>query len=93
MAAEALLTVESRKTSLDVVAQIGALWGVVFGALAVVFMGYNEKKFFEKNSAWAKIDENFQVEKGAAAEIEDESKMLIEQNKQSANFMAYGNLS
>jgi hypothetical protein len=71
MGSEALLTFASHKTSLDLVGSFGALYGVIFSALAFIFMRYNEKKFYVKNPAWEKIDPAFRVEPGS--EVSGES--------------------
>lgn len=95
LGAEALLTVENRKTSLDLIGSFGALWGVIFSVLGIVFLKYNEKKFYEKNPSWGNIDPTFKVEDGANAEIAGEASNLIDIKgkknlKSDASMLAYG---
>jgi hypothetical protein len=33
----------------------GALWSVLFTGFAVVFLGYNRRKFYKKNPGWDKF--------------------------------------
>jgi uncharacterized protein (UPF0261 family) len=78
LGAEALETVENRKTSLDLIGQIGALFNVVFAALGAIFLKYNEGKFYEKNPAWSRITPEFTVEEGADESIAQETTKLME---------------
>lgn len=91
LGSEALLTVENRKTSLDLIGSFGALWGVIFSVLAIVFLRYNENKFYEKNPRWGRIDPAFKVEEGADTQISSEATKLIDQQGTSdASMLAYG---
>lgn len=101
LGSEALLTVENRKTSLDLIGSFGALWGVIFSVLGMVFLKYNEKKFYQRNPQWGKIDPTFKVEEGAQSEIAGEASALIDHQqgnnnnnktnpKSDASMMAYG---
>lgn len=77
MAEQRYLTVRTRTTVFDLLGQFGAFWGVVVGALSIVFSRLNEKSFYERVPQWAQIDESFVVEKGAAAALQMESRKLL----------------
>jgi hypothetical protein len=42
----------SFSTLLDHVSMWGAFWGVLFALFALLFLGYNRKKFYKKNPDW-----------------------------------------
>jgi hypothetical protein len=62
LGAEAVVTVQNRQTSLDLIGQIGALVNVIFAILSLAFLKYNQWCFYEANPKWNHITADFTVQ-------------------------------
>lgn len=85
-----LITVENRQTALDMIGSWGAFFSVIASVGAIVFGTYNEKKFYEKNPKWESIDEDFKVEEGSDASLQNEASKLLAGESTHANLFATG---
>lgn len=54
-------TIETHRTSLDLVSSWGAFFGVVNAAIGFVCLWYNETKFFERHPLWGRVDSDFRA--------------------------------
>lgn len=90
MSSHILITVENRQTALDIIGSWGAFFSVIASAGALVFGRYNEKKFYEKNPKWERIDENFRVEEGSDATLQNEAAKLLAGEASSTNLYFSG---
>lgn len=84
-------TVASHRTSADLLSAFGAFFGVVHSVLAYIFFKHNEKKFYEREENWARIDDDFKTVPHGEEYVPttSEGKTTVEAVKRSSNDEIY----